>query len=194
MAERTINSKVQQRNDTAANWLLVNPVLLRGELGIELDTGKMKIGNGSSDWATLPYLGVGITQADILNFAYPVGSIKITTTAENPGNTIGGIWERWGNGRFPLAVDENNADFATAEVTGGEKEHTLTVAELPSHTHDVTIPVSATDTSTFQFGTSTAGGIKQDGEQAITSAGTGSDTAHNNMPPYITCYFWKRTA
>ena len=48
MAERTINSKVQQRNDTAANWLLVNPVLLRGELGIELDTGNAYFWDGSA--------------------------------------------------------------------------------------------------------------------------------------------------
>ncbi len=59
--EVTINTKHQQRHDTAANWLLVNPILLRGELGVEIDTGKMKIGNGSSKWAALPYLGVGIT-------------------------------------------------------------------------------------------------------------------------------------
>ena len=194
MAEKVIVGKVQQRHDTAANWLLVNPVLLRGELGIELDTGKMKIGNGSSVWSALPYLGVGITQADILDFVYPIGSVKMMTTADNPGDLIGGIWERWGNGRFPLAVDENNADFASAEMTGGEKEHTLIEAELPSHTHSVTIPVDAEDTSTFQFGTANNGGIKQDGEQTLESTATGSGVAHNNMPPYITCYFWKRTA
>lgn len=66
------------------NWLLANPILLRGELGIEYDTGKMKIGDGSSSWAALPYIGVGITQADVLNFIYPIGSIKITVSAENP--------------------------------------------------------------------------------------------------------------
>ena len=48
MAEKLINSKVQQRNDTAANWTLANPILLRGEIGIEYDTGKIKIGDGSS--------------------------------------------------------------------------------------------------------------------------------------------------
>lgn len=45
MAEKLINSKVQQRNDTAANWTLANPILLRGEIGIEYDTGKIKIGD-----------------------------------------------------------------------------------------------------------------------------------------------------
>ena len=109
--EVTINTKHQQRHDTAANWLLVNPILLRGELGVEIDTGKMKIGNGSSKWAALPYLGVGITQADVLNFCYPVGSIKMTVENTSPALSIGGIWERWGNGRFPLGVDEAQAEI-----------------------------------------------------------------------------------
>ncbi len=54
MAEKQIYSKLQQRNDTAANWLLANPILLRGELGIEYDTDKMKIGDGNSSWVALP--------------------------------------------------------------------------------------------------------------------------------------------
>lgn len=192
MAERTINSKVQQRNDTAANWLLVNPVLLRGELGIELDTGKMKIGNGSSNWATLPYLGVGITQADILNFAYPVGSIKITTTAENPSTTIGGTWERWGNGRMLIGVDENDTDIAVAEQIGGEKEHTLTTEEIPAHTHTATIPTDGEGLRARIQGNQT--NALSVGTMDVETTETGGGMAHNNMPPYITCYFWKRTA
>jgi hypothetical protein len=193
MAERQINSKVQQRNDTAVNWLLVNPILLRGELGIEYDTGKMKIGDGSSNWAALPYIGVGITQADVLNFVYPIGSIKITVTADNPSATIGGTWERWGNGKFPVAVDESNESFASAELTGGEYEHTLTVDELPEHSHIVTVPISGEAYETKNNGNSSYS-VAVSGSIDLQTDSIGGGLAHNNIPPYITCYFWKRIA
>jgi len=193
MAEKTINGKLQQRNDTAANWLAVNPILLAGEIGIENDTGKMKIGNGSSEWVALPYLGVGLSQADILNFTYPIGSIKITTTAENPGLTLGGTWERWGNGRMLLGVDENDADFALAEQIGGEKTHTLTTEEIPAHTHTTTIPTDGSGITAREQGT-TENALALGMSSDVESTSIGGGAAHNNMPPYITCYLWKRTA
>lgn len=189
MAEVILNTKHQQRNDTAANWLLVNPILLRGELGVELDTGKMKIGNGRSTWSALPYLGVGITQTDVLNFVYPVGSIKMTVYNDNPAKGIGGVWEQWGQGRVPVSVDEMQAEFSWAEITGGEKEHTLTADEMPEHSHTVTLESSGTVTS-LGFGVTSAAAVESK-DVDTTSAGGGK--AHNNMPPYITCYFWKRT-
>ena len=51
--ERILDSKIQIRNDTAANWKAANPVLLKGELGIEIDTRKLKIGDGISTWTGL---------------------------------------------------------------------------------------------------------------------------------------------
>jgi len=47
---------VQVRRDTAANWTSANPILLAGELGHEYDTGKMKVGDGTTNWNGLPYL------------------------------------------------------------------------------------------------------------------------------------------
>lgn len=186
--EVTLNTKHQQRHDTAANWLLVNPVLLRGELGVEIDTGKMKIGNGSSQWAALPYLGVGITQADVLNFCYPVGSIKMTTENVSPSFSIGGIWERWGNGRVPLGVDEGQDEFAEAEMIGGEKDHTLTIEETPAHSHDTAVPISG-EVAVLQLGLQEAPAV---GNTTITSSTVGGGEPHNNLPPFITCFFWKR--
>jgi hypothetical protein len=51
--------KIQLRRDTFANWLSNNPTLSSGEIGIETDTFKFKIGNGSSEWNSLPYAGGG---------------------------------------------------------------------------------------------------------------------------------------
>lgn len=65
------NANIQLRRDTAANWTSVNPVLNAGELGFETDTGKLKIGDGSTAWTSLTYVtdpskvtGTAVTQAD----------------------------------------------------------------------------------------------------------------------------------
>ncbi len=50
--------QIQLRNDTKANWELVNPTLARGEIGVEIDTNKMKIGTGNTAWDDLPYMGI----------------------------------------------------------------------------------------------------------------------------------------
>ena len=46
---------IQIRRDLAANWTSANPILAQGEFGYELNTGKMKIGDGSTAWISLPY-------------------------------------------------------------------------------------------------------------------------------------------
>lgn len=55
MADREIKAKLVARNDTAENWRRQNPVLLRGELGVEIDTGKIKYGDGVKAWNDLSY-------------------------------------------------------------------------------------------------------------------------------------------
>ena len=56
----TLNIRIQLRNDTAENWTSANPVSLKGEMGVEIDTGKTKIGNGTDNWKTLKYSGVDV--------------------------------------------------------------------------------------------------------------------------------------
>ncbi len=48
--------RLRLRHDTAANWTSRNPVLLAGEVGVETDTNKVKVGNGTTAWNSLPYL------------------------------------------------------------------------------------------------------------------------------------------
>ena len=52
--------RIQVRNGTASEWTSANPVLMQGEIGLELDTNKWKIGNGSSAWNSLAYVTQGI--------------------------------------------------------------------------------------------------------------------------------------
>ena len=87
MADKTLNIRIQLRNDTAENWTTQNPVLLQGEMGVEFDTGKIKIGNGTDHWTTLEYSGVdentikGIIDKNRDNFT-PVEATKEETDAQ----------------------------------------------------------------------------------------------------------------
>jgi len=51
-----MSKTIQIRRDTAADWANVNPTLSDGELGLELDTGKIKVGSGGVTWNNLPYI------------------------------------------------------------------------------------------------------------------------------------------
>lgn len=87
MATQTISGKVQTRIDTAANWTSVNPVLLAGELGIESDTHRIKAGDGSTAWTSLPYLR---TPSDVTVSILPSGSetwIEVPTEDMVVGST-----------------------------------------------------------------------------------------------------------
>ena len=55
MACVTTNAKILIRRDISTNWTTTNPILADGEQGYEKDTGKMKIGNGITNWNLLPY-------------------------------------------------------------------------------------------------------------------------------------------
>ena len=58
MATKTLSTRIVMRNDIAENWATKNPVLLKGEFGVETDTNKFKIGDGAKAWADLDYAGV----------------------------------------------------------------------------------------------------------------------------------------
>ena len=66
----------------------------------------------------------------IADGVYPVGSIYMSVNSTDPADLFGGTWEQI-QGKFLLACDNGHA----AGSTGGEENHTLTVAEMPSHTH-----------------------------------------------------------
>ena len=72
----TLTALMKQRYDTAANWTTANPTLLAGEIGIESDTKKWKLGDGSTAWTSLGYIpGLSIS-------AYPLVNADISATAE----------------------------------------------------------------------------------------------------------------
>ena len=127
---------------------------------------------------------------------HPVGCIYMSTSSVSPQTTFGGTWIRWGNGRVPLGVDTSDSSFNTVEKTGGEKQHALTINEIPSHKHNVYGSYTATgniSTSANNNGwIPDLGGKNYNHGDLLTNIGGGQ--SHNNLQPYITCYMWKRTA
>jgi microcystin-dependent protein len=159
----------------------------------------------------------------LANLIFPVGSIRMTVSAADESAFLGGTWVRWGTGRVPVGVNTSETNFNSVEKTGGANTHTLATAELPSHNHSfsgsVTVNANGAHThqasagsykvgsgsaSTYYYmtnGGSTSGqttgsgGLHDHTGSVSGSVGSnGSGAAHNNLQPYITCYFWKRTA
>ena len=71
----------------------------------------------------------------LLELIYPIGSIYMSVKDTNPADFLGGTWERWGQGRVPVGVNEDDTIFEKAGNTGGEQKHQLTTNEMPNHRH-----------------------------------------------------------
>ena len=130
-----------------------------------------------------------------LSDVYPVGSIYINASvATNPGTLLGfGTWVAFGAGRVMVGLDAGQTEFDTAEETGGAKTHTLTISEIPAHTHNL----GSKDSTAGDGGAFNEEFIEDPADTTngpnVTSSSTGGGSAHNNLQPYIVVYMWKRT-
>ena len=121
----------------------------------------------------------------ILERVYPVGSIYISLNETHPSILLGGEWEQIED-KFLLGCGQ----YAVGDV-GGEAEHTLTVEEMPSHAHndgtndkEGIYAQKGGDTSAVVYFDASAG--------ARGTTRVGGDQPHNNMPPFLSVYMWKR--
>lgn len=140
-----------------------------------------------------------------MNAIYPIGSIYMSVNTVNPSTLFGGTWEQIKD-KFLLAC----GDTYTVGATGGEATHTLTTNEMPLHTHVQNAHSHAQNYYTWynnqydydvRLGSSSGGyyaiaGTNNYATAATTAVNqnTGGSQAHNNMPPYLAVYMWKRTA
>lgn len=129
------------------------------------------------------------TATSLLNLMYPVGSVYISVNGTDPTILFGGKWEEI-EGRFLLGADSTYK----AGTTGGEATHKLTVNEMPKHKHDWRGYTKVNYGSAYAaaiFGqdlvNTDSGDYKDKGPQSV-----GDDQPHNNMPPYLVVYMWKR--
>lgn len=133
----------------------------------------------------------------LVNKLYPVGCIYQSTSSTSPASFLGGTWERIKD-KFILAAGDTYA----AGKTGGEAGHALTVDEMPAHRHEG-IDIDNLYCFGWENGSRTGVNFKNfyggtywgdDVQNRLASGYAGGSTAHNNMPPYLTVYVWKRTA
>ena len=149
----------------------------------------------------------GITSNELatsaLEAAYPVGSIYMNASdSTDPSILLGfGTWVAFGAGRVPVGIDSSDANFNTAEETGGVKTVTLTAAQsgLPAHSHSASAASSYTDGGNGNFPN---GGVALYNDTSQTwnnitinnKAAQNASQAHSNLQPYIVVHMWKRTA
>lgn len=124
---------------------------------------------------------------------FPVGSVYITYTNQNPGTFLGGTWEQFGQGRTLIGQGTGNDGSTSmsfsANVEGGEYNHTLTIDEIPSHAHRYTVTYGGGGSSALtQYYNSKAN------QGNLPTTYIGGSKSHNNLSPYIVVYFWRRTA
>ena len=138
--------------------------------------------------------GTLVTATALLNLVYPVGSIYMSVNDTDPATFIGGTWKRIQD-TFLLAAGSKYG----AGTTGGEATHTLTVDEMPKHSHKFALADngSTADTDKITFANSAAASTSSKKWRTTDSdmiLETGGGKPYNNMPPYLAVYVWKRTA
>lgn len=141
-------------------------------------------------YRTLEELRADLGIGDYVDLIYPVGSIYMSVNATNPKELFGGTWQQI-QGRFLLGMSSSYP----AGSTGGEATHTLTANEMPNHTHQyidywTVAAASGTGRRAVKFNNNNyspeSGGLS--------TGSSGGGQPHNNMPPYLAVYIWKRTA
>ena len=143
-----------------------------------------------------------------LDKTYPVGSIYISISSDNPSTLFGGTWESFGQGRTLIGAGTNGGYTFTSESTGttvgattnplGEYVHTLSVAEMPSHKHNIHSDWNSNNEDGswpwfYKMINAGPAGFS-DGSGSWTMDATGGSQSHNNIQPYIVTYMWKRTS
>lgn len=120
---------------------------------------------------------------------YRVGDIYITTNSTSPASIFGGSWEQIKD-RFLLGAGTSYM----AGSTGGAATHKLTVSEIPSHYHSVAGNSKDSSAPGFNSYLNVAHANQYTNAWFATTDAVGGDAAHNNMPPYLTVYMWRRVA
>lgn len=151
---------IQHRTDTATNWTSANPTLASGEIGVESNTNKFKIGNGTAAWADLAYQGGLSTITATSPLAYNSGTNTISISATPTFTTV--------NATTFVGALTGNADTATAADTADEATHAVSADTATSATTATTatkatkITASGLDRTVFVSSTTPTGMVTGD--------------------------------
>lgn len=149
----------------------------------------------------------GLTKIE-LSKVYPIGSVYISTSNTSPASLFGGTWERLKD-RFLLGA----GDTYTAGAMGGAATHTLDKTEIPPHAGHIFSDDAVCfngnakgyylSKNAFEINGTTQRGwnafknanLNAEGDEMYPDTKTiGGGLPHNNMPPYLAVYMWKRVA
>lgn len=144
------------------------------------DVGALAVDEAAQNAAKLD----GKTWTEMKLLLYPVGSIYLAANAESPASLFGGTWEQLQD-RFLLGA---GGAYAAGD-TGGTAEETLSLEQIPSHAHGM-------HARTVYSGGGTYIGCcnESNASTSYASGSTGGGAAHNNMPPYLAVYMWRRVS
>ena len=134
-------------------------------------------------------LTVAGNTATTLQAVYPVGSIYMNASnSTNPATLLGfGTWAAFGAGRVITGFDASDSDFDSAEETGGSKTKTLSISEIPAHSHTIAASTNDSDNAGISQGNTI-------NTTDVSTSSVGGGSAFSLLQPYITVYIWKRTA
>lgn len=192
---------IQLRRDTAADWTTVNPVLFQGEIGVETDTLKLKIGDGSTAWSALAYwsggafanpmtavgdlVAGGASGAATRVAAQTAASKKFLTETGNGTAGAAPVWSSIATGDVPTLNQSTTGNAGTAtNLAGGAAVPAYLAPKVVALTDQATITVDASLGNDFRV---TLGGNRtianptnpvdgQSIEFQLTQDGTGSRT------------------
>jgi hypothetical protein len=147
----TVPVRLQLRADTAANWTNNNPILLANELGRETDTGKIKIGNGTSTWTSLAYqawatLPIAVNAGGTGQTSYTNGQLLIGNTT---GNTLTKATLTAGSG---VAITNGTGSITISATGSGGTVTDVTATSPLASTGGNTPDISIQDGTTAQKG------------------------------------------
>lgn len=195
----TSSIQTQLNNKAASSHTHAYLPTAGGTMTGAVTTKGIKLTSGTDYGATLPsspatnqlfFQTVGSNF--VLDNVYPVGAVYMSMNSTNPGTLFGGTWEQV-QGKFLLGASSSYPSGSS----GGEEKHTLTESEMPSHKHVAFYGITGA-VDDYLGGSAADYGLRRasygSGSSTYETSLTGSGSAHNNMPPYLSVYIWYRTA
>lgn len=125
----------------------------------------------------------------LLDKYYPIGRIYQSTENVSPASFMGGSWERIED-VFLLCAGSTYA----AGTTGGEANVTLTVEQMPPHNHETRCYNDETSPESGNEWVPVAHRNTEENVVGVETFDRGGGQAHNNLPPYLAIYCWRRVA
>lgn len=125
---------------------------------------------------------------ELNNNMFPIGFRMYVNNDKDYSNHLGFTWQKVAKGRVLVGKDENDEDFNTVGKIGGEKTHTLTIDEMPTHNHGIVY-----GKNTFGDGEYNNNSIIWEQSRTMaTTESTGGNNPHNNLQPYEVVNIWER--